>query len=177
MNKAQRIIIVSLIALSIGNVSLVLKNKIKQLSEQNQLFKEQSELYKNSLALLFTKNNVPLANTDNYQNILYFPSKACSSCLENLLLLIDNEDNIKKNVIIYFDNIEKVEIINQFNDMYGTNYSHFVGKPLFYNQQSHISILNVNNGVTAGGILFEAKNKNDFEFQLQVFKDLNNDKY
>jgi hypothetical protein len=173
MNKIQRFIALILIIGSFGNVVFVLYKKQKyiiELNSQKQHLKQQVDLFKSSLRLMFDFNFVSIPTYDN-QFVIYFPSNACGICLEGLLNLIINDEYFEK-IIVYLEDSNKIGIINQFNDSYGTNYPYIVGESLFNNIQNKISIFKLNNGNVTCGLVIDGKNKFEIKNQLEIFKNL-----
>jgi hypothetical protein len=172
MNKILKLTLAILIIGTLTNFGLLLKkrqDKIVQLKKQNLLLKGQVQIYKTSLKLMFNKNSESLPDTMGYQYAVYFPSQACSKCLEDLLLLIENDVDLKEKLMVYFDDPDRVGIVDHFNDMYGTSYIYITGKPLFHQELSKISLLKINKGFITGGLLLEAENTQDFKSLLNLF--------
>lgn len=172
MNKILKLTFTVLIIITYANLGFFLmkkNNTIVQLKEQNQLLMKQEQIYKTSVSLMFNKNSVSLPDTMDYQYAAYFPSQACSSCLEDLLLLIEEDSDLKENLMVYFDDTDRIGIVDHFNDMYGTRYTYITGKPLFHEAQSKISLLKMDKGFINAGLLLNADNVQEFKLLLQIF--------
>lgn len=172
MNKTLKFIASILIVFTFGNLVFTLFMKqemIIQLKKQNQLLARQKEIYQSSVELILDINAESFPDTFDNQYLVYFPSQACSKCLEDLLLIIENDLGLEEKLIVYFDNPERASIIDRFNDMYGTNYNYITGVPLFHKEQSKISILKINKKIISGALLVSTSNIQEIKSLLQFF--------
>lgn len=172
MNKILKIVFVVLLIGTFVNFMFILSkknHKNTQLVEQNQLLKKQKQIYEQSLKLIYSNNCVQLPDTAFSGYAIYFPSQACSMCLEDLLLIIENDFNFQDEFIVYFDDSDKIEMIDIFNDMYCTNFRYLLGKPLFNKIQSQISLLKATKGCVNGILLLNANNKEEYKSLLHLF--------
>lgn len=179
MNKAKKYILTVLIVSTFFNLGFLIIKKnieVEKLINENHLINKQNERYKKSIELSFSEKVMLMPDTIKQGSVIYFPNDACSKCLEDVLLILENELNIKANFIIYFDNPNRVGIVENFNEMYGTNHKCVIGKSIFYQEQTNIVLLKINAGHVIGTFLLDAKKKEDFISQLTEYKTFFKDK-
>ncbi len=113
----------------IANSIIVFKLQKKQIIKLNYRITELKE--KNNR--LETAMNLAL-NIQNFKfqgkYILYFPKKACSPCFEDVVLFLNKKSEIWNNLLVYFDDKEKIGLVEYFVDAYNLNFHYEFGGPL-----------------------------------------------
>jgi hypothetical protein len=126
---------------------------ISELKSENRKIEDRVRNLSLSTELTFEAKTLAIDKGLENKIVLYFPKNGCSKCLENILLEIQNNNELKNRVLLFFDDKENVANIESFNDSYGSSYSYLIIDPLFDVEISDIAFLNLHDGEIVGVLL------------------------
>ena len=94
--------------------------------------------------------------------LVYFTGESCGVCVESLLKLLSEEDNLKDKVFVYVDDIQKEEFILNLNDRNEFKFEYYFDKEKLLPPLNEVLLLRLKNGRVRNILEFRPAESNIF---------------
>ena len=125
-----------LVKLKIANLDLKQKYEIQRVSAAN---------WKKKSLLGLLDYNGSNHNISKDINIIYFPSKGCAKCLNDLLLAFEDDTYKKEKLMICFDDSVTSKLIHRYKLMYRTSHKYIVNSELKGFEHDDLALIRCHN--------------------------------
>lgn len=141
-------------------------DQINTVEASKELLNEEKEFLNRNLNHLLNLNKFYFPELpENKDIIVYYSGESCSSCAQDLLLVLSKNNNLEDRVLVIVDDTVKSELPIDFNDGFRTNYDYKNDTTsVFKEVLFEVVVLKLNNEKRVKALLeFRPENKEVFK--------------